>query len=52
MPWNITQPYREQIWVSSSEVDEHRAGYTEWSNSEREKQIQYINAYIWNLERW
>ena len=20
--------------------------------SEREKQIWYINAYIWNLERW
>ena len=20
--------------------------------SEREKQISYINAYIWNLERW
>ena len=20
--------------------------------SQKEKQIQYINAYIWNLERW
>ena len=27
------------IWVSSSEVDEPRACYTEWSKSEREKQI-------------
>ena len=21
-------------------------------NSEREKQISYINAYMWNLEKW
>ena len=26
--------------------------YTQWSKSEREKQILYIDAYIWNLERW
>ena len=32
-------------------MDEPRACYTEWSESEREKQILYINAYIWNLER-
>ena len=25
---------------------------TEWSKSERKTPIQYINAYIWNLERW
>ena len=23
-----------------------------WSKSERETSIQYINTYIWNLERW
>ena len=34
------------------EVDEPRAYYTEWSKSEREKQISYINTYIWNLEKW
>ena len=28
-----------------------RACYTESSKSEREKQISYINAYIWNLEK-
>ena len=33
-------------------MDEPRAYYTEWSESERERQISYINAYIWNLERW
>ena len=36
--------------VSSSEVDELRVCYREWSKPEREKQI-YINAYIWKLER-
>ena len=33
-------------------MDETRAYYTEWSKSEREKQISYINVCIWNLERW
>ena len=40
------------IWVSSNEVDETGACYTEWSKPERETPMQYINAYIWNLERW
>ena len=43
---------KEHIWVSSNEVDETGAYYTEWNKSERETPIQYINAYIWNLERW
>ena len=30
---------KERICVSCSEVDEPRACYTEWSKSEREKQI-------------
>ena len=42
---------KEWIWVSCSEVDESRASYTEWSKSEREKQISYVNEYIWNLEQ-
>ena len=33
-------------------MDEPRAYFTEWSKSERERQIPYINAYVWNLERW
>ena len=40
------------IWISSSEVDERRTCYTEWNKSEKEKQVSYINAYIWNLEKW
>ena len=43
---------KEHIWISANEVSEPRAYYTEWSKSEREKQIWYISAYIWNLERW
>ena len=40
----------EHIWVSSNEVDETRACYTKWSNSEGETEILYINTYIWDLE--
>ena len=42
---------KEQIWVHCNEVDEPRACYTEWSKSEREKQL-YTKTYIWNLVRW
>ena len=42
---------KEHIWVSSNEADEPRSYYTEWSKSEKEKQILCINAYIWHLER-
>ena len=42
---------KEHIWISSKEVDEPRTYYTEWSKSERETQISYINTYIYNLER-
>ena len=24
----------------------------EWNKSERERQLLYINIYMWNLERW
>ena len=43
---------KECIWVSANEVDEPIAYYKEWSKSEREKQMLYINACMWNLERW
>ena len=44
---------KEQIWVSSNEVDEPRTCYTEWSKPETNKYntlLSYINAYIRNLE--
>ena len=34
------------------DVDGPRDCHTAWSKSEREKQISYINAYLWNLEKW
>ena len=34
------------IWVSSNEVDETWAYYTEWSKSERDTPVEYINAHI------
>ena len=40
---------KEQVGVSCSEVDEPRDCYTEWSKSEREKWISYINAYIYGI---
>ena len=40
---------KEHTWVSSNEVDETGAYYTEQSKSERKIPIQYINAYIGNL---
>ena len=43
---------KEHIWVSSNEMDETGAYYKEWSKSKRETLSQYINTYIWNLERW
>ena len=43
---------KELIWLSSNKVDEPTAYYTKWSQSESEKLISYINAYICNLERW
>ena len=50
---NGTLLSRKMEWTSvgSSEVDGPRVCYRKWSKSEREKQISYINAYIWKLER-
>ena len=44
---------KEQNWVILyRHVGGPRNCHTEWSKSERESQISYINAYIWNLEKW
>ena len=43
---------RECIWISSNEVDETGADYTELSKPERKTPIQYTNAYVQNLEKW
>ena len=41
---------KEQNWAICRDVDTSRDCHTEWSKSEREKQISYNNAYMWNLE--
>ena len=43
---------KEWIWVRSSETDEPGDCYTEWSESETERQIPYSNTYTWDLEKW
>ena len=43
---------KEQNWVICRDVDGSRDCHTEWSKSEREERISYINAYMWNLEKW
>ena len=43
---------KEWNWVICRDVDgmdRPRVYHTEWSKSEREKQVSYINAYMWNL---
>ena len=39
-------------WVIYRDVHGSRDCHTEWSKSEREKQISYINTHIWKLEKW
>ena len=43
---------KERNWVICWDVHRSRDCHTEWSKSEREKQISYINAYMWNLKKW
>ena len=43
---------KERNWVIYRDMDGLGDSHTEWSKSEREKQILYINAYMWNLEKW
>ena len=42
---------KKRNWVICSEVDGPRVCHTEWSKSEREKQIPYANAHKWNLKK-
>ena len=43
---------KEWNWVICRDTDGPRDHHTEWSKSEREKQISYINSYMWNLGKW
>ena len=48
----INEKKKECIWISSNEVDEMEPIIQSKIKSERKTSIQYISAYIWNLERW
>ena len=43
---------KEWNWLICRDVDGPRDCHTEWSKSERKNQISYIDAYMWNLEKW
>ena len=43
---------KEWNWVICRDVDGPRDCHTEWSKSEREKQILHTNAYMWNVKKW
>ena len=49
----ILLSYRKE-WNNAicSNMDESRDYHTKWSKSDRERQILYDMAYIWNLKRW
>ena len=43
---------KEWNWVICRDLGGPRDFHTEWSKSEREKQMSYINTYRWNVEKW
>ena len=47
--WILFSHYKERNWVICNDVVGPRVCHREWSKLEREKQIPYIKAYVWNL---
>ena len=47
----LLSPKKEQNSAIYRDVDRPRECHTEWSKSEREKQISYNITYMWNLEK-
>ena len=41
-------------WINTicSNMDGPRDDHTKWSKSDRERQISYDIAYMWNLKKW
>ena len=48
--WNTTQPRKEQNNAICSNMDETRDSHTNYSKSERERQIPYDITYMWYLK--
>ena len=51
---NVSLHWDKILYRKGHDLEYNKTGdcYTEWSNSEREKQILHINVYLWNLEEW
>ena len=47
---NNTQPWKEQNTSICSNMSGPRDSPIKWSTSERERQIPYDIAYVWNLK--
>ena len=43
---------KQQNNAICSNMDWHRECHTGWSKSDRERQISYDIAYMWNLKKW
>ena len=48
----LLSPKKEWNSAICRDVDRPKDCHTEWSKSEREKQISHDIAYMWNLEEW
>ena len=49
--WTITQPLKTWNNPACSKMDEPRDCHTEWSKSDREREISYEVSYMHNLKR-
>ena len=50
--WDITQPQKGWNNAIGSNMDEPRDDHTQWSRSDRERQMSYDFPYMWNLKKW
>ena len=49
---NVSLSWDKTLYQKGHDLEYTKTGdcYTEWSNSEREKQILPVNVYLWNPE--
>ena len=43
---------KEWNYAIYRDVDGPRDCHIDWNKLEREKQTSYVNAFMWNLEKW
>lgn len=49
--WNTTQSYKGTNWVICGHMHGPRDCYTNLSKAATEKQVLWINIYMWNLKK-